>query len=147
MGPFLCVFFAGALQSGRMLSRAHTQPLTLRIITALAVLFLMLAGQTPLVAMAAQASAMECCKDGHACCRRAHHSHSTGPHWQAETCGMPGCCGAMGTVSVPLQAGAGAQVASLATLVALLPPNAESPRAISLEILFVLLQRPPPSSF
>ena len=74
-----------------------------RLITALAGILLMLAGEAPLVAWSAE-SAMDCCPDGHACCRRLQQSGAT---WQGDFCGMPGCGGgALGTVSIPLQVGA-----------------------------------------
>jgi len=115
-----------------------------RVITALAGILLMLAGEAPLVAWAAESAAMECCPDGHACCRRAHRTQQSGPGWRGEICGMPGCGGSLGTVSIPMHA---------AAAVAAQMHLAISPEALLLlgALSFVLLklaserfQRPPP---
>lgn len=108
-------------------------------------ILLLLAGEAPLVAWAAQAAAMDCCPDGHACCRRLHHRTQTGQSWQGDVCSMPGCGGgALSTVSIQLQTGVAqlmhVQLVALPQLALLL---------VCLSIAFVqfkpeLFQRPPP---
>jgi hypothetical protein len=120
--------------------------LSARVIGATAGIMLMLVVQTPLLAWVAQSGAMDCCKDGHACCRRLHHrSQQTAPGVQGEFSGMPGCCGGSpGTLSIPMQLGA--------ALLGLLQP----PMATQLALLLIcagiaalqfrpeFFQRPPP---
>jgi len=120
--------------------------MTRRVFTALLGILLLLAGEAPLVAWATQSAAMDCCPDGHACCRRLHHRTQTGPAWQGDMCGMPGCGGgAFSTVSAQLQAGVAqavhAQLIVLAELALLFA---------CLTVAFVqfkpeLFQRPPPA--
>lgn len=130
-----------------MLSRKPQFRPFARVLTALAGIVLLLAGEAPLIAFSAQAAAMDSCPDGHACCRRMHHgTQHSGAGWQGDVCGMPGCGGgALAAVSiqtlaaavhaVPFQLNLATELAALLTIFCIVAAQYTPER----------FQRPPPS--